>query len=430
ETHQTLVMNDLRSRVTLQTDGQIKTGRDVVIAAILGAEEYGVATAALISLGCIMMRKCEKNTCPVGIATQDPVLRARFKGQPEHVVNLFTYISEEAREIMASLGVRTFDELIGRVDLLEADTAVRFWKSEGLDLSPILYPAQKPHTDTGVYKTIAQDHGIDKVLDRTLIEKSKGAIEKGEKVALNLAIKNTDRSTATMLSHEITKKHGGAGLPDDTIKVNFTGSAGQSFGAFMTKGVTLELEGDANDYCGKGLCGGTIVIYPPKSSTFVPEENILLGNVALYGATSGKAFFRGKAAERFCVRNSGAHVVVEGTGDHGCEYMTGGRTIIIGEVGRNFAAGMSGGIAYVYDPNAKMKSLTNTEMVTVEPLADDEERQYIRSMIEEHRTRTGSSVAEKLLSDWNKTVGAFVRIMPYDFKKVLEKQKQAQKEAR
>ena len=430
ETHQTLVMNDLRSRVTLQTDGQIKTGRDVVIAAILGAEEFGVATAALISLGCVMMRKCEKNTCPVGIATQDPRLRKRFKGKPEYIVNLFTFISEEVREIMAELGVRSIEELIGRVDLLESDNAVRFWKSEGLDLSPILHQIRKPHPETGTYKMISQDHGLDAILDRTLIAKAKNAIEKGEKVSINLEIKNTDRATATMLSHEITKKHGGAGLPDDTVKIKFTGSAGQSFGAFMTKGVTLELEGDANDYVGKGLCGGTIVIYPPKESKFVAEENLLIGSVTLYGATSGKAFFRGKASGRFCVRNSGAHVVAEGVGDHGCEYMTGGRVIILGSTGRNFAAGMSGGIAYVYDPESKMNKLTNTEMVTVESLADDEERQYIKSMVEEHLERTGSAVAKKLLGDWNKSIGAFIRVMPNDYKRVLEKQKHAKKEAR
>jgi glutamate synthase (NADPH/NADH) large chain len=423
-------MNDLRSRVTLQTDGQIKTGRDVVIAAILGAEEFGIATAALIALGCVMMRKCEKNTCPVGIATQDPRLRKRFKGKPEHVVNLFTFISEEVREIMSKLGVRSIEELIGRVDLLESDSAVRFWKSEGLDLSPVLHPVKKPHPETGTYKMIAQDHGLDAVLDRTLIAKAKNAIEKGEKVSLNLEIKNTDRSTATMLSHEITKKHGGAGLPDDTVCIKFTGSAGQSFGAFMTKGVTLELEGDANDYSGKGLCGGTIVMYPPKESKFVAEENLLLGSVTMYGATSGKAFFRGKAAGRFCVRNSGAHVVVEGVGDHGCEYMTGGRVIILGDVGRNFAAGMSGGIAYIYDPESKLRSNTNTEMVFVEPLADEEERQYIHSMVEEHFTRTGSAVAKKLLGNWSGSIDAFIRVIPNDYKRVLEKQKLVKREAR
>ncbi len=333
ETHQTLVLNDLRSRVVLQTDGGLKTGRDVVIAAMLGAEEMGFSTAPLITLGCLMMRKCHLNTCPVGIATQDPVLRKKFRGKPEHVVNYLFMVAEEARGIMARLGIRKLDDLIGRTDLLETEDAIEHWKSDGLDLAPILAPARKPHPDTEVRQTILQDHGLDQALDHKLIELAKRAVQSGQAVRLDLPIVNTNRTVGTILSHHVVKRWGEQGLPEDTIHIKFHGSAGQSFGAFLAHGVTLELSGDANDYVGKGLSGGRIVIYPPTESPFVPEENILVGNVVLYGATSGQAFFRGRAAERFCVRNSGAWAVIEGVGDHGCEYMTGGRVVILGPTG-------------------------------------------------------------------------------------------------
>ncbi|HSG66571.1 MAG TPA: glutamate synthase large subunit, partial [Gammaproteobacteria bacterium] len=349
EAHQTLVMNDLRSRVVLQTDGGLRTGRDVVIAALLGAEEMGFSTAPLIALGCIMMRKCHLNTCPVGIATQDPVLRKKFAGQPEHVVNYLFMVAEEARELMAELGFRAIDEMIGRSDVLETTRAVQHWKADGLDLAPILRPAEPPHEHVEVRCTMAQDHGLEKALDNHLIELAHDAIHHGKKIKIEIPIANVNRTVGTMLSHTIVKVWGERGLPYDTVHVKLRGSAGQSFGAFLAKGVTLELEGDSNDYVGKGLSGGRLIIYPPKESIFVPEENVLIGNVALYGATSGRAFFRGRAAERFCVRNSGARAVIEGVGDHACEYMTGGRAVILGPTGLNFAAGMSGGIAYVLD---------------------------------------------------------------------------------
>ncbi|MDG1462821.1 MAG: glutamate synthase large subunit, partial [Gammaproteobacteria bacterium] len=349
ETHQTLVMNDLRSRVTVQTDGGLKTGRDVVIAALLGAEEMGFATAPLIAMGCIMMRKCHLNTCPVGIATQDKVLRKKFAGAPEHVVNYLFMVAEEARELMAELGIRRVNDLIGRVDLLETQDAIDHWKSDGLDLSPILVPAQKPHPNTEVRKTIAQDHSLELALDNRLIELAKDAIENGNKVDFEVPIVNTNRTVGTMLTNAVVNRWGEKGLPVDTIHARFKGSAGQSFGAFLARGITLELEGDSNDYVAKGLSGGRVVIYPPKESSFIAEDNVLIGNVALYGATGGRAFFRGKAAERFCVRNSGAKTVVEGVGDHGCEYMTGGVVVVLGSTGINFAAGMSGGVAYIWD---------------------------------------------------------------------------------
>jgi glutamate synthase (NADPH/NADH) large chain len=422
ETHQTLVMNDLRSRVVLQTDGQIKTGREVVIAAMLGAEEIGFSTGPLIALGCIMMRKCHLNTCPVGIATQNPILRARFAGKPEHLIRYFTYIADDVRAIMADLGVRTFNELIGRVDLLESDAAVRNWKSHGVDLAPLLSAARKPHANTGVYCTEKQDHGIDKVLDVTLIEKSRVAIEQKKTVTFDSPICNTDRTAGTMLSHEIAKRYGSEGLDHGTITVNFKGSAGQTFGGWLSKGVTFNLEGDANDYVGKGLSGGKLVIFPPKSSVFKAEENIVIGNVAFYGATSGEAYIRGIAAERFCVRNSGVHVVVEGVGDHGCEYMTGGRAVILGSTGRNFAAGMSGGIAYLWDPTKQINDNINLEMVALDPL-EDEDFETIQSMVERHKTFTGSEVADRVLKNWDTVKNEFVKVMPVDFKKVLLAQK-------
>ena len=419
ETHQTLVVNDLRSRVRLQTDGQLKTGRDVVIATLLGAEEYGFATAPLITLGCIMMRKCHLNTCPVGIATQDPQLRKKFTGKPEHVVNYLFMVAEDARLLMAELGFRTINEMVGRVDVLEVNQAIEHWKAQGVDLSQVLVPAVRPHEAVEVFCTRDQDHALQDVLDRKLIVECAPAIERGESLRLELPIENTDRATGTMLSHEVSRKWGHVGLPEDTIQIRFTGSAGQSFGAWLAPGVTLELDGDANDYTGKGLSGGRLVITPPESSTFVAEQNIIIGNVALYGAISGEAYFRGMAAERFCVRNSGARAVVEGVGDHGCEYMTGGRTVILGPTGRNFAAGMSGGVAYVFDPDDLFLPHCNLEMVQLEAVEDEADEFELRELIEKHQRYTGSSVAEIILSNWEKSIGQFHKVMPVDYKRAL-----------
>jgi glutamate synthase (NADPH) large chain len=419
ETHQTLVLNDLRSRVILQTDGQIKTGRDVVMAAMLGAEEMGFSTAPLVSLGCIMMRKCHLNTCPVGIATQDPILRQKFAGRPEHVINYLFLVAEEARQIMAQLGFRKFTELIGRVDCLVTNDAIKHWKAQGVDLTPILTPAQKPHDEVEVYNTTKQDHGLEHALDVTLIKKCKRAIEKREKVRLDEKIVNTNRTVGTMLSHEIAKRWGQELLPDGTIHIKLTGSAGQSFGAFLAEGVTLELEGDANDYVGKGLSGGRMIIYPPRQAKFKPEENILVGNVVLYGATSGQAFFRGRAAERFCVRNSGAHAVIEGCGDHGCEYMTGGRAVILGATGRNFAAGMSGGIAYVWDGQQDFITRCNLGTVELERVETPDDVAELLELIELHHKYTSSAVADKVLQQWPEVIGQFVKVMPVDYKRVL-----------
>ena len=422
ETHQTLVLNDLRSRVVLQADGQLKTGRDVAIAAMLGAEEYGFATSALVSMGCIMMRKCHLNTCPVGIATQDPELRKKFTGTPEQVMNFLLFVAEDLRLVMAELGFRTVHDMIGRVDMLEADDTVRNWKTKGVDLEGVLHPAIKPRPETEVCCTIMQDHGLERVLDRRLIELSQPAIVSRRKVSLDLPIYNTDRATGTMLSHEIAKRHGEEGLPDNSIHVKFTGSSGQSFGAWLAPGVTFELEGDANDYAGKGLSGGRLVVYPPRESRFVPEENIIVGNVCFYGAINGSAFIRGRAAERFAVRNSGAWVVVEGVGDHGCEYMTGGRVVVLGTTGRNFAAGMSGGIAYVWDVSQEFRQNVNLEMVELENLEEDDLHE-VRRMIEEHEGLTGSTVAAGLLGDWKNSKQDFIKVMPTDYKRVLMQEK-------
>jgi len=419
ETHQTLVMNDLRSRVTLQTDGQIKTGRDVVIAALLGAEETGFSTGPLVSLGCVMMRKCHLNTCPVGIATQDPVLRQKFAGQPEHLINYLFMVAEEARQIMAELGFRTFNDMVGRADCLETNDAIRHWKAEGIDLGPMLMPAKKPHPDVEVVKTREQDHGLEGALDNELIVACQKAIKRRESVCLDRPIRNINRTVGTMLSHEIAKRWGDELLPDDTIRIRFTGSAGQSFGAFLAEGVTLELEGDANDYVGKGLSGGRIAIYPPKGSLFRPEDNIIIGNVALYGATSGYAFFRGRAAERFAVRNSGAQAVIEGVGDHGCEYMTGGRVVVLGPTGRNFAAGMSGGIAYVWDPASDFITRCNLGIVELEKVETPHDVAELLHLIELHQQFTDSQVAEKMLLHWPEITQQFVKVMPTDYKRVL-----------
>ncbi|HWZ94492.1 MAG TPA: glutamate synthase large subunit [Opitutaceae bacterium] len=419
ETHQTLVLNNLRSRIAVETDGQLKTGRDVVIAALLGAEEFGFATAPLVATGCIMMRVCHLNTCPAGVATQDPRLRAKFAGKPEHVVNFMRFIAEEVRELMAQLGFRTIEEMIGHVERLEPRKAVEHWKARGLDFSNILYqPDVGP--EVGRYCQIKQDHGLDKSLDLTvLLDLCKPAIERGEKVVAEMPIHNVNRVVGTIVGCDVTKKWGAKGLPEDTIRLKFNGSAGQSFGAFMPKGMTLSIEGDANDYVGKGLSGGKIIIYPPANSTFVPSENIIIGNVALYGATSGEAYFRGMAGERFAVRNSGVNAVVEAVGDHGCEYMTGGRVVILGPAGRNFAAGMSGGIAYVLDERGDFPTRVNPQMVGVEKLEAPAEIAAVRAMIENHLAYTKSSRAKQILDAWDQMVPRFVKVIPKDYKRVL-----------
>jgi glutamate synthase (NADPH/NADH) large chain len=425
ETHQTLVLNDLRSRVVLQTDGGLKTGRDVAIAALLGAEEMGFATAPLITLGCIMMRKCHLNTCPVGIATQDPELRKRFAGKPEYVTNYLFMVAEETRQIMAKLGFRTMDEMIGRVDMLNSDDAIRHWKSDGLDLTPILTPAQPPHDEVEVRCTKPQNHGLDLALDQKLLELAQPALEQAQTVSERVPIINTNRTVGTILSHEMVKKYGPEGLDPGTIHFKFTGSAGQSFGAFAARGLKLELEGDANDYVGKGLSGAQLILYPPQESTFDAEKNILAGNVCLYGATSGQAFFRGRAAERFCVRNSGAQTVIEGVGDHGCEYMTGGVVVVLGRTGRNFAAGMSGGVAFIWDRDGDFNLKCNLAMVELDPVAGDEDISLLRGLIEQHQQATGSTVAQRLLNDWAASLGQFIKVMPTDYKRVLEQRRLA-----
>lgn len=425
ETHQTLVKNKLRSRVVVQADGQMKTGRDIAIAALLGAEEWGVATAALIVEGCIMMRKCHMNTCPVGVATQDPELRKRFTGNPDHVVNFFHFITEELREIMAELGFRTVNEMIGQVDSLEMRENITHWKYSTLDLSGVLYK-EPGSLYTGLYKQEEQDHGIAEVLDWQLLKAAQPALEKKERVSASFPIKNTDRTAGTILSNEITKIYKAEGLPEDTIHFTFTGTAGQSFGAFNTKGITLELEGDANDYFGKGLSGAKLIVYPSKQASFIPEDNIIIGNVAFYGATAGEAYIRGKAGERFAVRNSGASVVVEGVGDHGCEYMTGGTAVILGSTGRNFAAGMSGGIAYVYDVNGQFDQLCNKEMVDLDPL-DQADAQLLQDMITHHFAYTASSVARFVLDDFENQLKNFVKVFPRDYKKALAEKSEKSK---
>ena len=421
EAHQTLVKNNLRSRVVLQTDGQIRTGRDIAIAAMLGAEEWGVATAALVVEGCIMMRKCHLNTCPVGIATQDTELRKLFTGDPDHVVNFFYLLAQDLREIMAELGFRTVTEMIGRTDVLRLRTDVDHWKVKKLDLSPILY-REPDRENVGVFKQIEQDFELEKVLDWKLVEAGKPALEDAEPVNERFIIRNTDRSVGALLSNEISKKYKGIGLPADTVHFSFKGSAGQSFGCFVAPGVTFELEGEANDYFGKGLSGGKLIIYPDKEATFKPEDNIIIGNVAFYGATSGEAYIRGQAGERFCVRNSGVTAVVEGVGDHACEYMTGGRVVVLGKTGRNFAAGMSGGIAYVFDTEHDLERLCNKDMVELEPLTDEDKKE-VRAMIEKHFKFTGSDPAEWVLENWEVASDLFVKVMPKDYKAVLAKQK-------
>jgi glutamate synthase domain-containing protein 2/glutamate synthase domain-containing protein 1/glutamate synthase domain-containing protein 3 len=420
ETHQTLVLNNLRSRIAVETDGQLKTGRDVVVAALLGAEEFGFATAPLVVLGCVMMRVCHLNTCPVGVATQDPELRKRFGGDPAHVVNFLRFIAEEVREIMAQMGFRTVNEMIGRTDRLEPGQAVDHWKARGIDLSSILHrPDVSP--EVGRYCQIAQDHGLEKALDQTLLLKlCQPAIQRAEPVRLTLPIRNVHRVVGTIVGSEVTRRHGAEGLPEDTIRIHFKGSAGQSFGAFMPRGMTFILEGDANDYVGKGLSGGKIIVKPPQGSTFLPEENIIIGNVAFYGATAGEAYIRGMAGERFCVRNSGINAVVEAVGDHGCEYMTGGRVVVLGTTGRNFAAGMSGGVAYVLDETGDFDKRCNQQMVGIEKLENPEESEEVRQMIQNHAKFTESERAWKILALWETMAPKFVKIIPRDYQRMLD----------
>jgi glutamate synthase domain-containing protein 3 len=425
ETQQVLVENDLRSRIRVETDGQLKTGRDVAIAALLGADEFGFATAALVAEGCILMRKCHLNTCPVGIATQDEALRKKFAGEPEHVINLMFFIAEELREIMAYMGFRTVQEMTGRADRLEANIPQDHWKARSLDFSAILHrPSVGP--DVGISGTDTQDHGLEEALDHELVRLAQPAINDKKAVQIDLPIKNVNRTTCTILSHEITKVHGAEGLPPYTIGINFTGSAGQSFGAFMAKGISVKIEGDANDYFCKGMSGGQVVIVPPADAGFIAEDNIIIGNVALYGATDGEVFIRGRAGERFCVRNSGAATVVEAVGDHGCEYMTGGRVVVLGPAGRNFAAGMSGGIAYVYDQDGTFRTRCNMGMVELFPLAGDSDEAMVRQLISRHEQYTGSAVARRMLADWDKTKQAFIKVLPTEYRRVLEMQQASQ----
>ena len=434
ETQQTLVLNRLRGRITVQVDGQMKTGRDVVIGALIGADEFGFATAPLVVEGCIMMRKCHLNTCPVGVATQDPVLRKKFEGKPEHVVNYFFFVAEEARELMARLGIRRFNDLIGRTDFLDTQKGIAHWKAKGLDFSRIFYAPQMP-PEVARYNSERQDHGLERALDNRLIELARPALERGEKVTIEMPIRNINRTVGTMLSHEIAKRYAHEGLPDDTIHIRFAGSAGQSFGAFLARGVTLELIGDTNDYCGKGLSGGRIVVSPSPKFRGEPTENIITGNVVLYGAICGEAHFRGVAGERFAVRNSGAQAVVEGLGDHGCEYMTGGTVVVLGRTGRNFAAGMSGGIAYVFDVDGEFARYCNMTMVDLEPLPSESEQQLrvlrdlwhmgladetlVKRMLDKHARYTGSVLARQVLDEWSRYRGRFVKVFPKEYRRAL-----------
>jgi glutamate synthase (ferredoxin) len=418
EAQQTLVMNDLRSRIVVECDGQLKTGRDVAIACLLGAEEFGFATAPLVASGCIMMRACHLNTCPVGIATQNPELRKKFKGKPEHVVNFMYFVAQELREIMANLGFRTIDEMVGKVEKLDRNKAIQHYKSKGIDLTPILHKVEVAE-GVQLFNTSNQDHQLEKALDFEIINKAHPALFRKEPTVLDLNINNENRAVGAILSNEISKIYGSQGLPDNTLKINFTGSAGQSFAAFATKGLTLNVIGNTNDYLGKGLSGAKVAIRVPDESTIVPEENIIIGNVALYGATSGEVYINGKAGERFCVRNSGAAAVVEGIGDHGCEYMTGGVAVILGDVGRNFGAGMSGGIAYVYDPEKSFKNRCNREGLNLDPLSDDSDLSELNQLIENHYNATLSPLAQRILEEWETAQKDFVRVFPEEYKQAL-----------
>jgi glutamate synthase (NADPH/NADH) large chain len=421
ETQQTLLLNGLRDRIVVQVDGQLKTGRDVMIGALLGAEEFGFATAPLVVSGCIMMRVCHLDTCPVGVATQNPVLRERFAGKPEFVENFFMFIAEEVREYMAELGFRTFNEAVGQAGALDTTLARAHWKAHRLDLTPVLHEPDSAFMNQDLYCSSRQDHGLDKALDQQLIVMSREALDSGKPVRFSTTISNVNRTVGTMLGHELTKAYGGQGLPDGTIDITFTGSAGNSLGAFVPKGITLRIYGDANDYVGKGLSGGRIVVRPSDNvpQDYVAEENIIGGNVILFGATSGEAFLRGVVGERFAVRNSGAHAVVEGVGDHGCEYMTGGKVVILGGTGRNFAAGMSGGVAYVYDPDGELPANLNAEMVELEAL-DSDDSDYLRAMIQAHVDATDSAVGQRILADWPGQHRHFAKVMPRDYKRVLQ----------
>ena len=419
EAQQTLVMNDLRGRVVIECDGQLKTGRDVAIACLLGAEEFGFSTAPLVASGCIMMRACHLNTCPVGIATQDPELRKNFKGKPEHVINFMYFVAEELREIMAQLGFRTVDEMVGQSQKINMEDAIKNYKTKGINLSKILYKPNVPE-NTPLKNITTQDHNLENVIDFKILKEAKLAVEKKIKMSLSYKIKNTDRTVGTILSNEISKLYGAKGLPKDTLELNFKGAAGQSFGAFGTHGLSLIVDGNTNDYFGKGLSGAKIIVKVPKEADFKSEENIITGNVALYGATAGEAYINGIAGERFCVRNSGAQAVVEGVGDHGCEYMTGGTAIILGDIGRNFAAGMSGGTAYIYKTKNFDKRNFNTEMIEFEN-PSDQDLDLVKTLIENHFTYTSSKVAEKILNDWKKESSNFVKIMPTEYKLALEK---------
>ena len=431
ETQQTLVLNQLRGRVVLQVDGQMKTGRDVVIGALLGAEEFGFATAPLVVEGCIMMRKCHLNTCPVGIATQDPILRKRFAGQPEHVVNFFFFVAEEIREIMASLGIKRFNDLVGRSDLLETKKGIDHWKIQGLDFSKIFYQPDMGK-EVSRYNTETQYHALDKALDNELISRAQNAIKTKEPCEFTMPISNTNRTVGTLLSHEIAKTYGNEGLPDDSIKINLEGTAGQSFGAFLAKGISFNLYGEGNDYVAKGLCGGKIVIRPPENFKGIDEKNIIIGNTVMYGATSGETYFRGIAGERFCVRNSGASAVVEGVGNHGCEYMTGGTVVVLGQTGQNFAAGMSGGVAYIYDPLNRFGLNCNHSMVTLEKIKreneqasgprhlDQADEKILKSLVEKHLQYTDSKIAKKIIEHWDKELVNFIKVMPNEYKRALD----------
>ena len=428
EAQQTLRLNGLRDRVVVQVDGQLKTGRDVVVAALLGAEEFGFATAPLVVAGCVMMRVCHLDTCPVGVATQNPALRARFTGKAEHIVNFFEFLAQEVREWLAALGFRRLDDVIGRTDLLEVDPTLGHWKTRGLDLAPLLHvPAQA--SSAARRHGRAQDHGLDTALDRQLIPLCADALRDGTPVSATMAIRNVHRTVGTMLGAAVTRRFGGDGLPDDTIVLNFTGSAGQSFGAFLPRGITLRLEGDANDHVGKGLSGGRIVVRPPQAARFAAEDEVIAGNVLLYGATAGELFVRGVVGERFAVRNSGATAVVEGVGDHGCEYMTGGHVVVLGPTGRNFAAGMSGGVAFVYDPEGAFAGCVNRELVDLGPL-DAHDRELVHDLVARHAVETGSAVARRVHDDWDSEAPRFVRVMPRDYKRVLETEQAARQAGR
>ena len=425
ETQQVLVQNNLRGRIVVQTDGQIKTGRDVAIACLLGADEFGIATASLVTQGCIMLRKCHLNTCSVGVATQDPELRKRFAGQPEHLINYFFFVAEDLREIMAQLGFRTVNEMVGRVDKLETSSAIdHWWKTKNIDLTDLLVKPEAPDS-VARFHCEDQDHGLERALDHELISRSQRALSHREPVTFESPILNANRTVGTMLSGEIAQRYGEDGLPDDTINVTFTGSAGQSFGAFLAKGIAFTLEGDSNDYFGKGVSGGRLVVVPPRQSTFVAEESIIVGNVALYGATGGEVFIRGVAGERFGVRNSGAYAVIDGVGDHGCEYMTSGRVAVLGPTGRNFAAGMSGGIAYVLDETGDFDIRCNQELVDLEPVVEPEDIEELRAMVQKHHKYTGSANAARVLDDWDAFLTKFVKVYPRDYRRVIEAGKQA-----